>query len=97
MAVSIVRTLFRSANPAVKMTERVELTMADLQAVETFLNATDHFVDELRLSNFANVAGPPHGPEMQQLMHQAQILLRYAQERVGRARHRLDGCFTADQ
>jgi hypothetical protein len=74
------------------MNERIELAIADLQAIQTFLNAIDHFMDELSLSEFAEAGGCSSPAGVPQLSHHAQLVLRYAQERVGRAQHRLDAC-----
>jgi hypothetical protein len=95
MVLKMIRVAPACTRGEAKAREQVELALDDLQAIETFLNAVDHFVDELSLRDLADIADPPNDPDVRRLTHHAQIVLRYAQERVGRARHRLDGCMPA--
>jgi hypothetical protein len=89
MAVSIVETLFKSAKPAVSPTDRVDLTVTDLETIETFLHASDHFLGQL---GERSAEGLRQGGDMQELIERSQLLLGFAQERVARARHRLGRC-----
>jgi hypothetical protein len=53
--------------------------MDDLRAIETFLNAIEHYS-----------ADSQKGSDVHQVTPQALVLLHYAQERTRRARKRLD-------
>jgi hypothetical protein len=88
MAVSIVGTLFKSAKPVVKSNDRVELTVTDLETIETFLHASDHFLGQLGDTS----AGPREQGEVRELIERSQLLLGFAQERAARARLRLGPC-----
>jgi hypothetical protein len=86
MAVSILGTLFKSAKPVARSNDRVELTVTDLESIETFLHASDHFLGQL---GERSAAGSGQQGEVRELIERSQLLLVFAQERVAGARHRL--------